>query len=129
MTHSLTALLVHPARAMVQLDAESKSEEAERQIPGEIEEASIHRPSGPDRPAAAPQPTRFYGRKELDPVRAIRDLGAVLEEITKHLDGSGKKVTLTVEINASSDGYDTRTQRIVKENATQLGFESHEFED
>ena len=34
-----------------------------------------------------------------------------------------------MEINARSDGYDTRTQRIVKENATQLGFEAHEFED
>ena len=36
--------------------------------------------------------------------------------------------SLTVEINARSDGYDTRTQRIVKENATQLAFDSHEFE-
>jgi len=26
-------------------------------------------------------------------------------------------------------GYDTRTQRIVKENAAQLGFEAHEFEN
>lgn len=25
-------------------------------------------------------------------------------------------------------GYDTRAQRIVKDNATQLGFEFHEFE-
>ncbi len=34
-----------------------------------------------------------------------------------------------MEVNARSDGYDTRIQRIVKENATQLGFKSHEFED
>ena len=60
---------------------------------------------------------RFYGRMELDPVRAMRDLG-----------GMGSEVTLTMEIGARSGGYDTRTQRIVKENATQLGFESHESE-
>ena len=33
-----------------------------------------------------------------------------------------------MEINARSDGFDTSTQRIVKESATQLGFDSHEFE-
>ena len=49
-------------------------------------------------------------------------------EVTNHLTVTGNEVTLTLEINAKSDGYDTRTQRIVKENATQLGFEFHEFE-
>ena len=41
---------------------------------------------------------------------------------------TGKELTLTLEINATSDGFDTRNERIVKENVTQLGFESHEFE-
>ena len=65
-------------------------------------------------PTATAQPTRFYGRTELDTVRAIRDLGTILEEVTKHLDGTGQEVTLTLEINARSEGYDTRTQRIVR---------------
>ena len=128
-TQSLTAVLVRPDRAMAQLDAESKPADEEDEVPGDTEEDMEARDPGPRRPPATPQPTRFYGRKELDPVRAIRDLGTILEEVTKHLDGTGKEVTLTVEINARSDGYDTRTQRIVKENATQLGFDSHEFED
>ena len=34
-----------------------------------------------------------------------------------------EEVAITLEINA----HDTRTQRIVKENATQIGFESHQF--
>ena len=33
-----------------------------------------------------------------------------------------------MEIDARCGGYETRIQRIVKENATQLGFEFHEFE-
>ena len=83
-------------------------------------------PGGPR--TQAPRPTKFYGVVELDPVRAIRDLGAVMEEVAKHLKAGGKDLTLTLEINATSDGFDTRTQRIVKENVTQLSFESHEFE-
>ena len=44
-------------------------------------------------------------------------------------DTEGGKVTITVEINAESDGFDDRTRRTVSENAAQLGFESHEFEE
>ena len=126
-TQSLTAVLVRPDRAMAQLDAESPSDE-EDEVPDDFEDA-WHPGPDPPRPPATQQPTRFYGRKELDTVRAIRDLGTILEEVTKHLDGTGQEITLTLEINARSQGYDTRTQRIVKENATQLGFDSHEFED
>ena len=128
-TQSLNAVLVRPDRALVQLDAESAPADEEDEVPGDTEE--MWKPEGPGtpRPPTTPRPTRFYGRKELDTVRAIRDLGTILEEVTKHLDGTGKDFTITVEINARSEGYDTRTQRIVKENATQLGFDSHEFED
>ena len=58
----------------------------------------------------------------------MRYQGGIIDGVAKHLGGTGKQVTLTVEINARSGGYDTRTQRLVKENATQLGFDSHEFE-
>ena len=128
-TQSLDAVLVHPVRALVQIDAESRAAETDDDVPGEIEgtwKPEDPRPGRP--PAAAPQPTRFYGRMELDPVRAMRDLGGIIDEVTKHLTGTGNEVTLTVEINARSGGYDTRIQRVVKENATQLGFEFHEFD-
>ena len=56
------------------------------------------------------------------------DLGDIIDEVTRHMGGPGNEVTVTVEIEAHSGDYDTRTHRIVKENATQLGFEFHEFE-
>ena len=128
-TQSLTALLVRPTRAAVQFDAESRLAETEDEVPGEIEDTWKPKDPGPGRPPVPkPQPTRFYGRMQLDPVRAMRDLGGIIDEVTKHLGGTGNEVTLTVEINARSGGYDTRTQRVVKENATQLGFEFHEFD-
>ena len=37
-----------------------------------------------------------------------------MEEVTKHLSAAGEELTLTLEINATSDGFDTRTERIVK---------------
>ena len=127
-TQSLTAVLVRPERALVQIDAESRPAEIEDTVPDDIEVTWKPKGHRPDQPPATTQPTRFYGRMDLDPVRAIRDLGNVIDEVTKHLAGTGNEVTITVEINARSDGYDTRTQRVVKENATQLGFEFHEFE-
>ena len=62
---------------------------------------------------SVPAPTRFYGRKQLDPVRAIRDFG----DLGNADDGS---VAITVEINAESAGFDARTRRTVSENAAQL---------
>ena len=127
-TQSLTALLVRPTRAAVQFDAESQPAEPEDDVLDDIEDTWKPEDPGPRQPPTTPQPTRFYGRMELDPVRAMRDLGGIIDEVTKHLGGTGNEVTLTVEIDARSGGYDTRTQRIVKENATQLGFEFNEFE-
>lgn len=56
------------------------------------------------------------------------DLDDIIDDVTRHMGGTGNEVTATEEIEAHSGGYDSRTQRIVKENATQLGFEFHEFE-
>jgi hypothetical protein len=73
--------------------------------------------------------TRFYGRKALDPVRAVRDLGTIISEITEHLGkAAGGQVEFIVEVKASSDEFDEATQRTVTENTRALGFESSEFE-
>lgn len=70
--------------------------------------------------------TRFYARFDLDPVRGIKQLGEILEHVTARL---GAGVEIEIEIRAeSADGYDDATQRIVKENAANLGAEGAEFE-
>jgi predicted AAA+ superfamily ATPase len=72
---------------------------------------------------------RFYGQFPLDSVRAIRQLEDILSNVVEHLNGAPDgQVELTLEINASSDGYDDRVERVVKENADQLGAKSREFE-
>ena len=122
---SQDAVLVQPARASVQLDAEA-AETDEDVAPGAEEDVA----EGDDGTQSADSaPTRFYARKLLDPVRAIRDFGDLINEVAAHLgNADGSKVTITVEINAESEAFDDRTRRTVSENATQLGFDAHEFE-
>jgi hypothetical protein len=72
--------------------------------------------------------TKYYGQFTLDSVRAVRQLADILESIVDHLNSSGGNTTLTLELNSSSAGFDDRTQRVVKENAAQLGAKSQEFE-
>lgn len=73
-----------------------------------------------------PSKTQFYAQFDLNPVRGIKELGEILEHVTARL-GSG--VELHLEVRASSEaGYDDATQRIVKENASNLGARAAEFE-
>lgn len=80
-------------------------------------------------PAAAAAKTRFYGQFKLDNVRAIRELEEILRNVAEHLSSSpGAEVILTLEVNATSEGFDDRVRRVVSENSTQLGAKSQEFE-
>jgi len=123
-------LLVAPDGAVAQRDADAERREPGGE-PGGGEEPPGGAPPG-GKPAAGGQqaaPTRFYARFELDPVRAIRQLEDVLPNVVDHLASApGGEVTITLEINATSDGYDDRIRRVVGENASNLGAQSSEFE-
>ena len=137
---SHTALLVHPDRAHRQI-----TEDAARRAAAEASyrdgETTRTRTTGrdqddrqpsPDDPLddnGPPPPTRFYARKELDLLRALRDIGDILAEITPHLDSPEARVTLTLEINADSPGYSPTTIRTITENAPHLGFDDFSFEE
>lgn len=118
---SQIAVIVRPERARRQFDeqlgTDPETTAPEKEVdPSTSVEGTKH-------------PTRFYGRKVLDPLRAIRDFGDLINDVASHLANvDGGNVSITVEINAESDGYDDRIRRVVRENASQLGFETHEFE-
>ena len=79
--------------------------------------------SGPDGADAARQ---FYAMFNLDPVRGIKQLGEILEHVAHRL---GSQVELVLEVRATSDeGFDETTQRVVKENASNLDSTAAEFE-
>ena len=74
--------------------------------------------------------TRYYGTVKLDPRRANREFGAIVEEIIERLTSQpGAQVEITLEISASRLlGFDEATQRTLSENSRTLKFSSHEFE-
>ncbi len=80
----------------------------------------------PQRPSAPPKPKRFYAQFNLDPVRGVKELGAILESIASHL---GEDVELSLEIRGSNPaGYKESTRRTVSENANNLQATASEFE-
>ena len=116
---SQTAVLVKPERAALQLE----QGRGQRVGPGP------GTGSGGGPPSTLDTDTRFYGKKILDPVRALRDFGDLMEEVVRHLSkAEGARVTITVDINAESEGFDDHIRRVVEENATQLGFDDMGFE-
>jgi hypothetical protein len=86
---------------------------------------------GPGKPAGgagggATSATQFYALFNLDPVRGIKQLGQILEHVTGRL---GANVELSLEVRATkADGFDDAAQRIVTENASNLGAKAAEFE-
>jgi predicted AAA+ superfamily ATPase len=82
--------------------------------------------SGDGGSAGGPTRTQFYAQFDLDPVRGIKQLGEILEHVTARL---GAGVELHLEVRAeNAGGFDDATQRIVSENANNLGATGAEFE-
>jgi hypothetical protein len=76
-------------------------------------------------------PTRYYARFNLSGARSIKQLEEVLQSVADHLakaDGAEVTLTLPLELNASSKGFDDHTVRVVRENAGHLGAKANEFE-
>lgn len=74
---------------------------------------------------------RFFGSKDLDPDRYGGDFSKVTQEVIQHLAGvPGIALEVRLEITAvATDGFDEAIVRTVRENATQLKFEQHGFEE
>ena len=93
--------------------------------PGTTDEP-LDPPGPPPRPGPGPaQPTQFYAQFNLDPVRCIKQLADIAENVSSKL---GSEVELVLEIRAKSQGFDESTRRTVSENANSLGAQSSEFE-
>ncbi|MGE0308334.1 MAG: hypothetical protein AB7Q27_21540, partial [Acidimicrobiia bacterium] len=133
-----SGLVVHPEVAQAQITADAQPAD----IPAETEATTRDASSSESRAAGSgtgagarktehvvASATSFYGQFSLDSVRAIRQLEEILRNVVEHLKASPDgAVKLTLEINASSTGFDDRVRRVVSENANQLGAKSQEFE-
>jgi hypothetical protein len=126
--------VIRPDVATVQINAEATAAGSgegvadEKPAGGGSDTKGDGTSGGKDMPGES-LPTTFYAQFSLDPVRAIRHLEDILRNIADHLaQADSGEVTLTLELNAKSSGFDDRTRRVVGENATQLGARAQEFE-
>ena len=72
---------------------------------------------------------RFHGSVALDPVRAIKDISEIVENVVQHLVAEGD-VELHLEVQADiPQGASDSTVRTVNENAAVLKFDQFGFEE
>ena len=95
-------------------------------------------PGGPGHPPGPPsgdrgsdiesaQPTTFYAQFELHPVRCIKQLDEIVENVSSKLGDS--EIELILEIRAKNQrGFNEATRRTVSENVRNLKAHSSEFE-
>lgn len=106
----------------------------QRPIPGEGGEqlGPSTTDSKEDSPGQPKLSKRFYGSVELDPTRPIRALETIIDAVISQLQhSSGTRITLTLEVEATSEGGFSDTDvSVVRDNAKQLKFkpESTGFE-
>ena len=106
---------------------ETAGEKTGERTPAGTTDRDSTEPSGPT--VESSKPTRFYGRVSLEPVRLLRDMGAVAEAIVQQLGQAGASVNITVEIEAANPaGFGDDVRRTVSENARTLKFVTQEFE-
>ena len=126
-----TSMLVKPDIAARQIAEDVKSVGGEAARAAQTGDRATTTPPGPDQ---HPTPghglsKRFCGRAALEPVRMLRDLGEIAEAIVGQLDRAGANVTISVEIEATTEGgFPDDVRRIVSENARTLnhpGFYAH----
>ena len=98
-----------------------------------IDEPLIDKPpiiSPPPPPPVIQKKVRFYGRVDLDPIKAKMDFGQIVDEVVEQFTARhGTAVRITIEIEADdAQGFDEVVQRAVRENCATLKFGSHSFE-
>ena len=128
--HTDDAVLPAPSGLLIRPGRVPQAPDVPESPPGEPTDG----PDGPG-PATCPPidppepgsrgPTQFYAQFNLDPVRCIKQLADIAENVSSKL---GPNVELVLEIRATSQGFDESTRRTVSENANSLGAESSEFE-
>ncbi len=88
-------------------------------------------PPPPPPPPPCKKKRRYYGSVAIDPLRAMNDLGTIVDEIILNLAAlPGADVKITLEIEAlHSSGFDSATERTISENSSTLRFSEHNFEE
>lgn len=131
------SVLVHPDEAQRQIDEDQAAAEATRVAAELLEGEQVvtkqpadRTPEPPIDVAQPPRLTRYYGAVAIDPQRANKDMGVVVDEVIQRFTSlTGCVVDIHLEISAHrAEGFDEATVRTISENSRTLRFRSHGFE-
>lgn len=126
-TPAVSGLLIHPEHVPTEKPEQGGSAaHGDAEADGDGGDSKFDHDDAGKRESRGPSKTQFYAQFDLDPVRGIKELGEILEHVAARL-GSGVELSLEIR-SESAAGYDDATQRIVSENASNLGAKSSEFE-
>jgi predicted AAA+ superfamily ATPase len=127
------ALLVRPdaaASALAAASAATSGSEPPKR-PSDAPPPSVG-PKG-KKPSAAPEaaPRRFHGTTMIDPKDPISHFAEVVENVIQQFTAQyGTEVVLTLDVESRrGEGFDTKTVRVVRENAGVLKFKTADFEE
>lgn len=142
MDESSSLLLVKPLVASTQLESEVAGRQQKAMFESS-QSGQTHGANGVSANGLTPESTpgtvppaqatlyrRFHASAPLTPLRSVRDLSRIIDEVIVHLQKlEGAEVRLCLEIEADlPNGATDATIRTVLENARSLGFSSQGFE-
>ena len=134
---SNSGLIVDPKVAQRQIDAESRvAEEIAASPDGSstvTDPAVVPVGDGLRKPSRVPPMptivTRFHGTKTLDPMRAVRDISQISDEILALFTVNGVPIKITVDIESSAvEKLSADEVAALKENLNTLGFSEWNIE-
>ena len=99
--------------------------------PGPVSNGGNIKPSKSSSPPAHATLRRFHGTTSVDVSDPIKSFTEIVESVIEHFTAQyGTQVSISIDIEARrGEGFDTKTVRNVKENATTMKFGTAEFEE
>lgn len=131
-----STLLVDPARAQEQLDADRAARETappaaadSQSVGGHVDVVRVAPGIGEADRAGVDEvvktvAARFFGSVKIDPELYSRDIGNITREIIDRLAGAGARLEITIDIQAvKTEGFNDTEIRTISENARVLKFD------
>ncbi len=124
------SVLVHPDEAQRQIDEDRAVAEPRDSEQVVTEQPADRAPGPPVVVVPPPRLTHYYGAVAIDPQRANKDMGLVVDEVIQRLTSlTGCMVDIHLEISAyRAEGFDEATVRTISENSRTLKFSTYDFE-
>ena len=129
-----SGFVIKPQIAKEQMDretsGESRTTETSQDGGGQWAKQGTGETSDPGKSSSSMRVhTRFHAMKRLDPLRAVRDLSQLNEELIIHFTSAGIPVNITIDIDSDAlDQFPPEKRTMIEENLSALLFDDWQLE-